>query len=414
MTVDYIKFTKEMKKSYKILAPNMLPIHFSILEDILKNKGYNIEFLEDDIKDIIDYGLKYTNNDICYPALIVIGQFIHALESGKYDKSKVAFLMSQTGGGCRASNYIHLIRKALKNSGNENIPCIGLSVANIESHPGIKFNFNTILEILYCMIYGDLIMNLYNQCKPYEVIENESDKTLEYCITIIKEKFKSKKFLNYKKNFKEIILIFNNIKRHKLIKTKVGIVGEIYMKYSRIGNNNLEKFLLGEGVEVVQSGVMDFVNYCIVNSIIDYNLYGINKTKSKLAKIIYKYIHHIQNICNELIKRYSNFNTTNDFNNNIKLVEGYIGYGVKMGEGWLLIANILDLIENGVENIVCAQPFGCLPNHIVGRGSIRKILENHPNTNIVVVDYDPSQSKVNQENRIKLMLANGKLKEYLL
>ena len=402
-----------MKENYKILVPNMLPIHFKILDKILKDYGFDIEFLEDDVSTIIDAGLKYSNNDICYPAMIVIGQFISALKSGKYDINKTALLMSQTGGGCRASNYIHLIRKALENSGFEEVPAIGLSLTGIEKHPGLKLSPSIILKAVYAVLYGDLIMCLYNKVKPYEINDGETDKTLDEMIEYLNKNFSGIKYMSVSKISKVIIKAFDDIDINKKEKIKVGIVGEIYMKYSRMGNNNLEEFLVKEDAEVVQSGLMDFVNYCILNSIIDYKLYKRGFIKSKFAKVAYKFILRLQRKINSKIEKYSMFEAPTDFEEVRKMADGYIGYGVKMGEGWLLVANMIELIKIGANNIICAEPFGCLPNHIVGRGAIRKILEKNPNANIVVIDYDPSQSQINQENRIKLMLSNAKLNVYL-
>lgn len=413
MSNNYKVFTKEMKKNYTILAPNMLPIHFKILDKIFKDYGFNIEFLEDDVSTIIEEGLKYSNNDICYPAMIVIGQFISALKSGKYDVNKTALLMTQTGGGCRASNYIHLIRKALENSGFSGVPAIGLSVSSIEKHPGLKLGPHIVLKLTYGVIYGDLIMYLYNKVQPYEINKGQCDIVLEKIVANLNKNFSNLSYLKISKISKDIVESFNKIEVNKENKIKVGIVGEIYMKYSRMGNNHLEEFLVKEDAEVVQSGLMDFINYCILNSIIDYKLYKRGYIKSKFSSIGYKLILKIQRKINKAIKENSRFEGPTDFEEIRKMADGYIGYGVKMGEGWLLVANMIELINSGANNIICAEPFGCLPNHIVGRGAIRKIVDKNPEANIVVIDYDPSQSKINQENRIKLMLSNAKLNIYL-
>lgn len=413
MSYNYKVFTKEMKKNYTILVPNMLPIHFKVLYKMLKDNGFNIEFLEDDVDEIIDEGLRNANNDICYPAMIVIGQFISALKSGKYDLDKTAVLMTQTGGGCRASNYIHLIRKALENSGFQDVPAIGLSVSGIEKHPGLKFGLTLIVKAFYGVLYSDLIMYLYNKVKPYEVNKNEADMVLEKEINYLNNSLSIFNCFKVNKISKHIVQSFNNISINKTDKIKVGIVGEIYMKYSRMGNNHLEEFLIKENAEVVQSGLLDFINYCLINAIVDNKLYNKSKVKAILSKFAYKFILRQQNKINNSIKRYSSFDAPESFENVRKMADEYIGYGVKMGEGWLLVSNMIELIHQGANNIICAEPFGCLPNHIVGRGAIRKIMDKHPNANIVVIDYDPSQSKINQENRIKLMLSNANLNIYL-
>lgn len=413
MSYNYKVFTKEMKKNYTILVPNMLPIHFKVLDKMLKDNGFNIEFLEDDVDEIIDEGLRNANNDICYPAMIVIGQFISALKSGKYDLDKTAVLMTQTGGGCRASNYIHLIRKALENSGFQDVPAIGLSVSGIEKHPGLKFGLTLIVKAFYGVLYSDLIMYLYNKVKPYEVNKNEADTVLEKEINYLNNSLSIFNCFKVNKISKHIVQSFNNISINKTDKIKVGIVGEIYMKYSRMGNNHLEEFLIKENAEVVQSGLLDFINYCLINAIVDNKLYNKSKVKAILSKFAYKFILRQQNKINNSIKIYSSFDAPESFENVRKMADEYIGYGVKMGEGWLLVSNMIELIHQGANNIICAEPFGCLPNHIVGRGAIRKIMDKHPNANIVVIDYDPSQSKINQENRIKLMLSNANLNIYL-
>ena len=413
MSSNYKVFTKEMKNSYKILAPNMLPIHFKIIHKILNDYGFDIEFLEDDVSSIIEDGLKYSNNDICYPAMIVIGQFISALKSGKYDVNKTALLMTQTGGGCRASNYINLIRKALENSGFSDVPAIGLSVSGIEKHPGLELSPYIIIKLFYAVLYGDLIMYLYNKVKPYEIKKGQCDIVLDKIVDDLNNKFSKFGYLKLSKISKEIVKNFDKIEISDEDKVKVGIVGEIYMKYSRMGNNHLEEFLVKEDAEVVQSGLMDFVNYCIIDSIIDYKLYKKGFIKSKFSALVYKLILKLQRKVNKEIKLNSRFDGPTDFDEIRKMADGYIGYGVNMGEGWLLVANMIELIHSGANNIICAQPFGCLPNHIVGRGAIRKIVDKHPEANIVAIDYDPSQSKINQENRIKLMLSNAKLDNYL-
>lgn len=413
MSCNYKVFTKEMKKNYTILVPNMLLIHFKVLDKVLKDNGFNIEFLEDDVDEIIDEGLRNANNDICYPAMIVIGQFISALKSGKYDLDKTAVLMTQTGGGCRASNYIHLIRKALENSGFQDVPAIGLSVSGIEKHPGLKFGPTLIVKAFYGVLYSDLIMYLYNKVKPYEVNKNEADMVLEKEIKYLNNSLSIFNCFKVNKISKHIVESFNNISINKTDKIKVGIVGEIYIKYSRMGNNHLEEFLIKENAEVVQSGLLDFINYCLINAIVDNKLYNKSKVKAILSKFAYKFILRQQNKINNTIKRYSSFDAPESFENVRKMADEYIGYGVKMGEGWLLVSNMIELIHQGANNIICAEPFGCLPNHIVGRGAIRKIMDKHPNANIVVIDYDPSQSKINQENRIKLMLSNANLNIYL-
>lgn len=410
---EFAMFTKEMRETHTILAPTMLPIHFKLLSGIMKKYGYNLEFFDGDINSAIEEGLKSVHNDICYPAMIVIGQLMEAIKSGRYDKDRTALIISQTGGGCRASNYIHLLRKALKENGLGHIPVISLNASGLEKHEGFKMYPGLIIKCIYALYYGDMLMYMYNQCKSYEINNGETDFLLNNQIEYLKEKFEGLSYLKVRKNYKNIVQTFSKLELKKEEKVKVGIVGEIYLKYSPLGNNNLEKFLREDNAEVVMSGVTDFFMYCLSNSEIDRKLYGMKKVSSAFKGLLCVYLEHLQKIMIKSINKYSSFRALTPFGELKNSVEEYIGRGVKMGEGWLMTAEMIELINSGVNNIVCAQPFGCLPNHIVGKGMIRGIMKKHPEANIVVVDYDPSSTKVNQENRIKLMLANAKLSEYL-
>ena len=403
----YKLFTKEMKKDYMIIAPTMLPIHFGIIKQVMGQYGYHMDFYEDDTAKMIKEGLRNVHNDLCYPAIIVIGQLMAALKSGKYDPNKTALMITQTGGGCRASNYIHLLRKALKNSNYEQVPVISLNLSGLEAHPGFKLTPFLAGKCLLAMWYGDLIMWVSNQCKPYEIKQGDTQKVIDYWVDWLAALSNTSQFLRVQKNYKAILRSFEAIPRHHVEKVKVGIVGEIYVKYSPLGNNHLEDFLIQEGAEVVMSGVGDFMMYCFSNREIDAKLYGHRGIGVLTSKISYIYLHHAQKKMIKCIKKYSKFRVPTDFKKVKELAKDFVGLGVKMGEGWLLTAEMLELIESGVHNVICTQPFGCLPNHIVGKGMMRKIKQEYPESNIVAIDYDPSSAKVNQENRIKLMLANG-------
>ena len=408
-------FTKSMKKDYTILIPNMLPIHFKLIGKIMQNYGYNVEVLETTGTKIADAGLKSVHNDTCYPALLVIGQFINAIESGKYDKNKIALMITQTGGGCRASNYIHLLRKALEKRGYGYIPVISLNFSGLDKKSSFQFNIPMAFQLFYSIMFGDLIMLLYNQCKPYEIIADSSENAENESFEICRNLFKKGKMISYKtvKNtYKEIINIFNKIERRNEIKAKVGVVGEIYVKYSPLGNNNLEEFLRSVGAEVVVPGLLDFCMYCVTNSINDRKLYGRRFIKAHVFNLAYKWLLKKQSDFIIAIKENSDFNPPVRFDKTMEAAKDYISQGVKMGEGWLLTAEMIELIQSGAGNIVCAQPFGCLPNHIIGKGMMRKIKNKNLEANIVAIDYDPGATKINQENRIKLMIsiANRNLK----
>ncbi len=409
--VKKIEFTKEMKKDYIILCPDMAPIHFALLQRVFRNFGYNMKVLKNKGQPIVDEGLKNVHNDTCYPALLVIGQMIDALNSGLYDLNKVALMITQTGGGCRASNYIHLLRKALIKSGYGNIPVISLNAGGIEKNSGFKVSLSMLKQAMAIIIYGDLLMLLNNQVKPYEIIEGQSRDLVESWIKSITDEFNNKRRVNKKdiaNTMIQIVKSFQAIPRRDEKKIKVGIVGEIYIKFSSLGNNDLEDFLFKENCEVMVPGLMGFLMYCVENGIIDFNLYGKGFWKSLIMRKTNDYLSSIEEAMRNAINNYSNFIAPSPFKHLRYLVDDVIGLGCKMGEGWLLPAEMMELIGSGFQNIVVAQPFGCLPNHIVGKGIVANIKKIYPFANIVPIDYDPGATRVNQENRIKLMLSLAK------
>lgn len=406
-----VVFTKEMKETHTILIPNMLPIQFKLIIAIMENYGYHMKLLETEGNSIVRQGLRNVHNDTCYPALLVIGQLIDAVESGEYDRDKIALLISQTGGGCRASNYIHLLRKALQKNGYDDIPVVSINFSGMESNPGFKLTPRMIQQLAYGVLLGDLIMMLYNQTKPYELTKDDCDRTVERLIEQISAAFRGKTVLRYRtirQFYDKIIAAFAAIPCSNQPKKRVGIVGEIYVKFSPLGNNQLEKFLLSENCEPVLPGLMDFCLYCVYNTVMDRKLYGYHWGKAKAAQAIYHYLLNKQRDVIQAIAKQGRFRPPEPFDHSRQAASEIIGLGVKMGEGWLLPAEMVELIRSGTNNIVCTQPFGCLPNHIAGKGMVRKVKEKYPEANIVAVDYDPGASRINQENRIKLMLSNAK------
>lgn len=402
----YVVFTEEMKKTHTILVPNMLPMHFKMISKVMGRSGYRMELLETSGPQIAETGLKYVHNDTCYPAILVIGQFIDALQSGKYDPDRVALILFQTGGGCRASNYIHLLRKALEKAGMGHVPVISLSLAGLEKHPGFQLSLNVIMKMMYGVLYGDLLMTLVNQCKPFELRRGDAQALADKWTDRLAEELTVKaSYRQVKANYRRILEEFAAIPMEKTDKVKVGIVGEIFVKYSPLGNNNLEQFLVDEGAEAVVPGLLDFCLYCVYNNLLDRKLYGMQKQVQLAYRIAYRYLVNKERDMIEAIRAHGRFEPPTLFTHTIGLVQGTISMGVKMGEGWLLTAEMLELADKGVGNIVCTQPFGCLPNHICGKGMINKIRELYPQANITPIDYDPSATRVNQENRIKLMLA---------
>ncbi len=407
--IERVIFTEEMKREYTILIPTMLPMHFKLIQSIFNHNGYKTVLLENMGDEVKQCGLRYVHNDTCYPALLVIGQFIDALNSGNYDPHKVALLITQTGGGCRASNYLSLLRKALAKAGYDYIPVLSLNFSGLEKNPGFKLTVPMLLKAVNGILFGDLLMLLHNQVRSYEKVPGTSqalcDRWTEKLSVLL-----AKKRLPYKtvkKTYVEILKEFDAIERAPRDKVRVGIVGEIFVKFSPLGNNHLEDFLVSENAEVVLPGLMDFVLYCVYNGIVDHKLYGTGKLYAMGCRVIDKYLLKKQKDLIRIIEENSSFSAMTPFDHTRTLTKGYIGLGAKMGEGWLLTAEMLELIEQGVNNIVCTQPFGCLPNHIMGKGMMKPIKENHPGVNIVAIDYDPGATKINQENRIKLMLANA-------
>ena len=403
-------FTEEMKKEYTLLMPQMLPVHFAMMARLLETEGYKVEMLTTSGKSIVEAGQKYVHNDTCYPALLVIGQLIDAIQSGKYDVHKVGLLITQTGGGCRASNYIHLLRKALKKAGLEFVPVVSVNLSGLEKNPGFKLTLPFIRKAVFAMMYGDIIVQTSNQVRPYEVNLGRTDEVIENCMRRLLDGMNQGKGLSYesmKENFKWIVQAFRDIPVQGEPKVRVGVVGEIYIKYSPLGNNNLEQFLLSEGAEPVVPGLTDFIIFKINNREVDVDLYGGKWVKKKVCQIFEDYVKKCQRAMIEAMSA-GGFRAPGTFDDLRRLIHGYLGEGNKMGEGWLLTAEMLELIHSGTPNIVCTQPFGCLPNHIVGKGMIRKLKDDYPFSNIVAIDYDPGATKINQENRIKLMLANAR------
>lgn len=413
-TSQYPKWDNSMKFTHKILVPDMLPWHFLIIERVLKLEGYDIEILKNEGRAVIDEGLKHVHNDTCYPCLCVVGQYIDALKSGKYDLNKTALMITQTGGGCRASNYMPLIRKAIK-AEFPTVPVVSINFSGLEKDSSFEISLKLFIKLAMSIFYGDTIMWCYNQTKPYEVQAGAADRARGEIVDYIESKFKEGGWMSYKKINAAIIKKFAAVERSGEKKVKVGVVGEIYVKYSGLGNNNLEQFLLSENCEPVIPALIDFVLYCIINVVNDAKLYGHNKKTALLYKLVYNYLHGMQKKIIKQFKKDGSFMPLHDFGHLRACADKVINQGVKMGEGWLIPAEMAALAETGVPNIVCAQPFGCLPNHIAGKGAIRALKDLYKDENIVAVDYDPSATKVNQENRIKLMLAtardnNGRIK----
>lgn len=405
-----VEYTKEMyDDKYTILFPQMSPIHFQFLEPALNKYGYNFVMLNNMDKSAVDAGLKYVNNDACYPAIIVTGQIMDALLSGKYDLNKTAVIMTQTGGGCRASNYIGFIRRALRKANLEHIPVISLSTQGFESNSGFKPDLKLLHRAMAAFQYGDILMNVLYKTRPYEAVPGSAnelaDKVAKRCIDSINAD--KLPFSRFNGDIKYMIEEFDKLPILDIKKPKVGVVGEILVKFHPLANNHVVELLEKEGAEAVVPDIMGFFLYCAQNSHFKTAHLGASK-KSKLISDIVIYIFELyRKKSNKYLRKSKRFTPPSKIGDIMKLSEPYVSSGNQTGEGWLLTSEMIELIHNGVNNIVCCQPFGCLPNHIVGKGVIKELRVAFPDSNIVAVDYDAGASEVNQLNRIKLMLSTA-------
>ena len=408
-SIQKVSFTKQMRKNYTILCPQMSPFHFGILEAAFQASGYNLEVLPNDNKHAVDVGLKYVNNDACYPSLMVVGQIMDALLSGKYDLNKTAVVMSQTGGGCRASNYIAFIRRALKKAGMEQVPVISINLSGLESNPGFKLTLPLIKRVVYGAVFGDILMKCVYRMRPYELEEgivNRKHKIWEQrAIAFVQGS--SVSHGTFKKMCREMVHDFDTIPISDEKKPRVGIVGEILVKFLPAANNHLADLLEAEGAEPVVPDLIDFICYCFFNQNFKVEKLGFKKSKATIANLGLKAIDWLRKTANEALEQSRHFTPSADIRELAKMAEPIVSAGNQTGEGWFLTGEMMELIHGGVPNIVCIQPFGCLPNHIVGKGVIKEVRREHPEANIVAIDYDPGASEVNQLNRIKLMLSTA-------
>ncbi len=407
-----VVFTEEMRKDYTILAPQMSPIHFDMVLPAMAACGYNLELLPTGEGEL-EYGLKYVNNDACYPSLLVVGQFMKALLSGKYDPDKTAIIITQTGGGCRATNYIGFIRRALRKAGMSQVPVISLS-AGVESNPGFHINYRFLNGAIQALIYGDLFMRVLYRTRPYELVEGSANalhaKWRDICVEAVKHPKKSE----FERNIKGIIREFDELPlREGLVKPRVGIVGEILVKYLPAANNHIVELLEAEGAEAVCPDMLDFFMYSAYNNIFKADHLGFKKRTKTLSKAAIWVMEHYRKTMRKELAKTDKFGVPGNIYELAKFAEPFVSTGNMTGEGWFLTGEMIELIHTGTPNIVCTQPFGCLPNHVVGKGVIKQVRKGFPDANIVAVDYDPGASEVNQLNRIKLMLAtaNERLEE---
>lgn len=404
-TIKKVSFTEEMKSTHTILAPQMSPIHFEFIGDAFKSEGYNLEVLPSVDTSAVDEGLKYVNNDACYPSIIVVGQMIEALKSGKYDLNNVSLIMSQTGGGCRASNYIGFLRKALKEAGMENVPVISLNYVGLESNPGFNINLKFIKKALLGLLFGDLFMRVLYRVRPYEKVKGSANALYRKWAEKAKSVISSCNVKEAKRYMREIIKEFDGLEILDIKKPRVGVVGEILVKYHPTANNDIVGVLEKEGAEAVVPDLIDFFLYSAYNETFKYK-YLSGSIKSKvISDAVIWYIENFRNDMRKALKNSKRFDPLSTIKELGRGAEPVLSLGNQTGEGWFLTGEMVELIHNNVKNVVCVQPFACLPNHVTGKGMIKELRRRYKGANIVAVDYDPGASEVNQLNRIKLMLA---------
>ena len=402
-----VEFTTDMK-DYTVLVPQLSPIHFNVLAPAMRHMGLNIEILPDATKEVIDTGLKYVNNDACYPSLIVVGQMMHAITSGKYDINKLALIMTQTGGGCRATNYVGFIRRALAKAGYPQIPVIALSVQGFENNSGFVWNMKTVKCAMQALAIGDLFMRVVYQTRPYEKVKgsvNKLHRKWEHAAIRCMENGGR----GFSKLVHDIVKDFDNVPLNEDVKKpRVGIVGEILVKFLPSANNHLVELLEAEGAEAVMPDLLDFFQYCFYNNNYKYEYLGKTKKSARNGNLGIAALEALRHPVVSALKKSKRFHPPVHIKTLAEYARPIVSIGNQTGEGWFLTGEMVELIKSGASNIVCCQPFACLPNHIVGKGVIKSLRHAYPDANIVAIDYDPGASEVNQVNRIKLMLATAR------
>ncbi|WP_024614953.1 2-hydroxyacyl-CoA dehydratase [Clostridium sp. Ade.TY] len=398
-------FTKDMKKKHTILCPQMSPIHFDILQEAIRASGYNLEILPSTDPGAVEEGLKYVNNDACYPSIIVIGQIIKALKSGKYDLNNTSVIISQTGGGCRATNYIGFLKLAMKNAGFNNVPILSLNAVGLEKQPGFKITIRLIRRALMALVYGDLFMRVLYRTRPYEKVKGSANELHEKWREIAKENVRNGSKREFNKNVRNIIKEFDELELLDIKKPKVGVVGEILVKYHPTANNDIVSLLESEGVEAVVPDLLDFFFYSAYDSEFKADYLAFSKLSKNISNLAMKYMNSYRKEMNKALEESNRFEAPKNIRDLGKMASQILSLGNQTGEGWFLTAEMIELIKSGADNIVCMQPFACLPNHVTGKGMMKALKKRYKNANIVAVDYDPGASVVNQVNRIKLMIS---------
>lgn len=405
-----ITFTKDMRKQHTLLLPMLSPIHQSGLVDVaLQASGYRVVCLPSDDQEAVNVGLRFVNNDACYPAIISIGQLVEALQSGAYDVENTSVLMTQTGGGCRATNYIPLLRKALNDAGFPQVPVVSISLGNagVESNPGFRFTYPMMKRVAVAFLYGDLFERLVYRTRPYEQVKGSVDQLHQEWIKKIEKNVRNGSFSLFNRQLKKIIHDFDTIPLTEVRKPRVGVVGEILVKYSPTANNDIVRLLEAEGAEAVVPDIVGFMNYSLYNQVWRYEHLGMAKKSQLLANFVIAMIEKIQKPMDKALRASARFDGIDSIHQLADEASKIISIGNHTGEGWFLTGEMIELLKHDVNNIICLQPFGCLPNHVVGKGVMKELRHQYPKANIAAIDYDPGVSVVNQLNRIRLLLATA-------
>ncbi len=407
---DYkpVKALRDLK-DYTILVPQMSPFHFDFIQTAMQNDGYDFRVIPEFDNHTIEYGLKYVNNDACYPAIVTIGQLMQAVSAYDLDQDKVALLISQTGGGCRATNYISMIRQAVTKAGFTNTPVISVSGGRVEDVNKLELNPQTLKRLAMATLYGDTLLRVVHRMRPYELNKGQTNALHDKWNTIIKENIKDGKRRTFKRNIKQMINEFDSIPiDENLKKPRVGIVGEILVKYHPGANNNLVDLIEENGGEAVIPDIIDFAQYTLYSTRHINEHYSAKKRWDYKTKFLIDFVEIYRRVLSRNLKRSNHFDPVHNIYHTAQKASELLDIGNQSGEGWFLTGEMINLIEDGVNNIVCTQPFGCLPNHVTGKGMFKALREKYDNANIVAIDYDPGASEINQISRIKLMMSVAK------
>lgn len=397
-------FTEEMRRKHTVLCPQMAPIHFEFLEDVFNTEGYQIRLLPQVDREAIEEGVKYVNNDACYPSIIVIGQLLQALKSGEYDLNNTSVVITQTGGGCRATNYIGLLRKALREAGFGNIPVISANLFGIEKHPGFQITARLFKKALMGVVYGDLLMRVLHRTRPYEAVPGSANRLFRKWVELCRQSLREGNKKAFKENVHLIVEDFDSLPLKEAARPRVGVVGEILVKYHPAANNNVVELLEREGAEVIIPDLLDFFLYSSYSSIFNYRFLNRDLRQLLAGSLLIRLLESYRREMKKALEKSRRFEPPHSIYHKAELAERIIQLGHRTGEGWFLTAEMMELIESGAPNIICVQPFACLPNHLTGKGMMKALRSTYPGANITAVDYDPGASEVNQMNRIKLML----------